>query len=161
MGALALGVLGGVAGCGQTPNPQVTAASSTITATPSPTITATEAPPPPPSSPPPGMMPRGIPMIREIEAMAVRYADALAQQLDRIEPGHTHSVTCTGVMFLNWTGAHTPCEVTTDSGAPVLWTALTQEHPTGPNDRYIEFTVGERTDVNPWPPVLPSVTPTG
>lgn len=156
LGALLVGML---ANCGQTPNPSASGPTPSPTA--SPTITATPAPvPTPTSSPPDGMMLRGIPMLREIDGEAARYANALALKLDEREPGHTHTVVCTSVMFLWMSGAHTPCQVTTDTGAPVVWTALTQEHPDPPGGGpYIEFTVGKRTDVNPWPPNLPPVTP--
>lgn len=98
-----------------------------------------------------------------MDALAARYASALKDELDTSETGHTHEVMCTSVMFLWHAGAHTPCQVTTDGGTPVLWTALTQEHPDPPGGgSYVEFTVGERTDVNPWPPnVGPVMTPTG
>lgn len=92
-------------------------------------------------------------MLRDLDAEAALYAATLAGQLDEREPGRIHTVTCTPVMFLGYTGAHTPCEVTTDGGAPVTWTALTQEHLEPPGGKYVEFTVGERADVNPWPPI--------
>ncbi|KGN34389.1 hypothetical protein N802_12335 [Knoellia sinensis KCTC 19936] len=99
-------------------------------------------------------------MGHEIVRFAARYAETLAAQLDKNEPGRTHAVTCTPVMFLWWTGAHTPCEVSIDGGTPVVWTALTQEHPDEPSGRqYVEFTVGDRTDVRPWPPSVPPVAP--
>lgn len=123
----------------------------TVAPTPTPTVTTTSSPAPTNAGPPPGFQPRGIPALNEMGVAAARYADALKAHVDQAHPGHTHEATCQVVPMLWIPGASTRCTVTTDGVATEEWTALTTAG-SGAAGNTIEFSVGRRTDLPPFPP---------
>ena len=160
-----------VAGCGSTSPPDgsdptsratVTTGSSTTapptagspSATPTPLVRVTTTASPMASGTPPD--PRGTPDLGEAAAFAEQIREAVRVQVDRLEPGTPHSVTCMPVPLLHLPGGSTRCDVTAAGAGPEPWTVVTVTDSPATGGLVIEISYGIRSDLPPFPPVSPS-----